>query len=268
MRGRGRKTLPQDAGGTAQNAGSSARWRSFRPGRAGKCVSSGQHCDDGFAQNRFSCRPWTFAQKADIQRPCFQAFCDGAVESSRSVNCTSGKRSRYLRIAAGKRVSITEGGVPTVICPVSPRPARRVRSMASSKSRRIRRASSNRTPPASVNVVLRGCRIKTEYPSAPSSFWICCVSGGCAIPRRTAARPKCSSSATATKVSELPQIDIEVISFNHILNIRHIERRGISSGHDPNRQVSATELPDRPSMMVQSGERLRYLTDQLGPELS
>ena len=48
------------------------------------------------------------------------------VDISRSANRTAGKRSRYLRMTAGRRVNITDGGVPTVSWPVSPRPARRV----------------------------------------------------------------------------------------------------------------------------------------------
>jgi hypothetical protein len=45
----------------------------------------------------------------------------------------------------------------------------------------------------------REVRFSSGVPSSASSRRICCDSGGCAMCSRAAARPKCSSSATATK---------------------------------------------------------------------
>jgi NAD(P)-dependent dehydrogenase (short-subunit alcohol dehydrogenase family) len=55
------------------------------------------------------------------------------------------------------------------------------------------------TEPASVSATERLVRISRSAPSRRSSCRIARDSGGCAIPSRSAARPKCSSSATATK---------------------------------------------------------------------
>ncbi|KVC84100.1 hypothetical protein WI75_05400 [Burkholderia ubonensis] len=59
---------------------------------------------------------------------------------------------------------------------------------------------------ASISIIrfrLRWCemllRSSSAMPSACSSSWICRLSGGCVMKSRCAARPKCSSSATATK---------------------------------------------------------------------
>ena len=61
-------------------------------------------------------------------------------------------------------------------------------------------APASGTPrPALVSRTERVLRSKSWTPSSFSSCRICWLSGGCAICSRLAARPKCSSSATATK---------------------------------------------------------------------
>src|SRR4051812_20492280 len=65
--------------------------------------------------------------------------------------------------------------------------------------RRIRRDSSSITLPASVSDTLRCVRSRRRTPSSSSSLRICSLTAGCATCRRSAARRKCSSSATATK---------------------------------------------------------------------
>jgi hypothetical protein len=61
------------------------------------------------------------------------------------------------------------------------------------------RASSRNCAPASVSAMPRGSRRKSGVPISRSSCWICWLSGGWPMPRRAAARVKCSSSATAVK---------------------------------------------------------------------
>src|SRR4051794_13152416 len=53
--------------------------------------------------------------------------------------------------------------------------------------------------PDSVMESLRCVRLKSRTPSSSSSLRICSLTAGCATCRRSAARRKCSSSATATK---------------------------------------------------------------------
>ncbi len=79
------------------------------------------------------------------------------------------------------------------------RAARRVRRSAASTASRAARPSRSSTDPASVSVTARLVRSSSATPSRRSSCRIARDSGGCAIPSRCAARPKCSSSATATK---------------------------------------------------------------------
>jgi hypothetical protein len=53
--------------------------------------------------------------------------------------------------------------------------------------------------PASVKATPRPARANSFRPSSASNALICCVSGGCAIPRRSAARWMCISSAATQK---------------------------------------------------------------------
>ncbi len=61
------------------------------------------------------------------------------------------------------------------------------------------RASRSSTSPAAVSLTCRVVRTSSATPSCRSRSRIARDSGGCAMPSREAARPKCSSSATATK---------------------------------------------------------------------
>ena len=61
------------------------------------------------------------------------------------------------------------------------------------------RARSSSTSPAGASSTLRVVRYSSGSPSSASKRRICCESGGWAMWSRSAARPKCRSSATATK---------------------------------------------------------------------
>ena len=82
--------------------------------------------------------------------------------------------------------------------PRVPEETRRARSGAASARASIRRASRRNASPAGVSATRRLSRSSSCAPTAASSFWIWRLSGGCVIRSRAAARPKCSSSATAT----------------------------------------------------------------------
>jgi hypothetical protein len=77
--------------------------------------------------------------------------------------------------------------------------ARRARRSAAVSAVSALRPSLSRTSPAGVNVTERLVRSNSRTPILRSSRWMVLDSGGCAIPSRLAARPKFSSSATATK---------------------------------------------------------------------
>src|SRR5919106_1419936 len=74
-----------------------------------------------------------------------------------------------------------------------------IRGASSASCCSTRRASSSMAFPASVSETLRWVRSKSFTPSSSSSLRICSLTAGCATWRRSAARRKCSSSATATK---------------------------------------------------------------------
>lgn len=83
--------------------------------------------------------------------------------------------------------------------PLAPSEIRRAVSGALSASTSSRRASMRNASPAGESATRRRSRSSSRAPTARSSFWICRLSGGWVMDRRSAARPKCSSSATATK---------------------------------------------------------------------
>ena len=99
----------------------------------------------------------------------------------------------------GTPESVLPSASPIRTMPSSPRPARLPTATARSACASVRRASSRKTAPAGVSATERGPRDNSWALNAASSAWICVLKDGCAIPNRSAARPKCSSSASATK---------------------------------------------------------------------
>src|SRR4051812_10774997 len=77
--------------------------------------------------------------------------------------------------------------------------ARRASSTANSTSASALRARASSATPAGVSSTRRVVRTNSTSPSWRSSSRIARDSGDCDMCRRSAARPKCSSSATATK---------------------------------------------------------------------
>ncbi|MOA42909.1 hypothetical protein D3C78_1650040 [compost metagenome] len=88
---------------------------------------------------------------------------------------------------------------PTFSSPSSPWRARRATSTALSNWASTARASGRNSSPTVLSATRRLVRSNRQTPSSSSSAWICWLSGGWEMPSRAAARPKCSSSATATK---------------------------------------------------------------------
>ncbi len=81
--------------------------------------------------------------------------------------------------------------------PVVPLPAAETAISAIRHASRISRAGSSSASPAAVSRTVRVLRSNNGEPSCFSNCLIVRLSGGCAIRSRCAARPKCSSSATA-----------------------------------------------------------------------
>ena len=83
--------------------------------------------------------------------------------------------------------------------PCRPEAMRRAVTGALFASAMSLRASSRKARPAAVSSTRRLSRSRSSAPTVFSSFWIWRLSGGWVMLRRSAARPKCSSSATAMK---------------------------------------------------------------------
>lgn len=91
---------------------------------------------------------------------------------------------------------------------------------ADGRGGRVERPSCCRISPAPVRDIPRRLRSSSAPPRRRSSCWIARDSGGWAMPRRSAARPKCSSSATT--------VDFLVQSVNPC-ELREGERSGLEA---------------------------------------
>ena len=116
------------------------------------------------------------------------------------VEVDVGQRARQLVEQPAERAVGRRGGeadahdaARTRTRPAGPAPARRRRGTAAGGPR-------PGTPPRRRSASTRRLSRSSSWaPTTRSSFWICRLSGGWVIFSRAAARPKCSSSATATK---------------------------------------------------------------------
>ena len=134
---------------------------------------------------------------ASISPRANASSCTSPVASINS-SCTRGCASRNTRTQAGKRSNPTVETKAKRSRPASPSAlARAYAGKAPARASRLR-ASGSSAAPAGVSCTLRLVRSNSRKPSADSSSAMACVSGGWVMLRRRAARPKCSSSATAT----------------------------------------------------------------------
>ncbi len=116
--------------------------------------------------------------------------------------------------------------------PSMPWATRRVWATPSSSDCTVRRAVSRKAAPAGVNATLRGVRSNNGAPTAPSSLRMAWLSGGCAMCSRSAARLKCSSSATAmncwsrrVSITETPDLlNAGIEGVQHTKSLRCPER--------------------------------------------
>ncbi len=107
--------------------------------------------------------------------------------------------SLKARIAAGSSRRMPAVTKPTRSGSRAPPPAARAAETACSNCCTALRASPSSAAPALVSAVPRAERSNSVSPIHASSRLIDWLSGGCSMFRRWAARPKCSSSATAMK---------------------------------------------------------------------
>ncbi|MDQ0862688.1 hypothetical protein QF036_000269 [Arthrobacter globiformis] len=121
--------------------------------------------------------------------------------SSRSTKDTRGIFSAARRSISGSALWPAIAVYPTVMVPACPDETRRTSKSVLMHMSRICRARGSSVAPAAVSSTFRLVRPKSCAPSFFSSIWIWRLSGGCVMLSRSAAAPKCSSSATATNAS-------------------------------------------------------------------
>ncbi len=88
--------------------------------------------------------------------------------------------------------------MPIASSPRSPRANASAVAAAAPAAATAARAGSSIAAPASVSATWARVRVNSRTPACSSSRAICWLSAGCVTCSRSAARPKCSSSATAT----------------------------------------------------------------------
>src|ERR1700733_4257204 len=116
-----------------------------------------------------------------------------------TLTSTPGCARRYAATSATQLPYVAVPITPTSSLPNSPSPASRTTEYAVSRRSSTARASVTNCRPASVRWTDCRSRSNSATPSSSSSFLICWLSGGCAMPSCAAARLKCSESATARK---------------------------------------------------------------------
>jgi hypothetical protein len=104
-------------------------------------------------------------------------------------------------IRYGARVREAGGVMPSRMVPASPLTIRRTSASAAATSSRITLDRASSAAPAVVITTVRVVRVNSGAPSSRSRRRISSLSVGAARCSRSAARPKCSSVATATKAS-------------------------------------------------------------------
>lgn len=108
-----------------------------------------------------------------------------------------GRRDRTTRASRATRSCVDTPANAIRTSPVSPSPADRTTASARRKAARTSFAGSTRAWPPVVRLTDRVLRSNSWMPNSRSSCLIVRLSGGWAMCSRSAARPKCSSSATA-----------------------------------------------------------------------
>ena len=121
------------------------------------------------------------------------------VSISRTETTTSGRLAWKLRTMGGRISNMPLVTHPMVISARLPERSSRASASTPRDASSSRRRAGSRISPSGVGRVPWRERSSRRTPRPRSRAWICAVSGGCDMPRRAAARPKCPSSTTARK---------------------------------------------------------------------
>ena len=136
-----------------------------------------------------------------------------ALLASCRISSTCGNAFREAATRRGRLPKAAMAVNPILSDPDFPNATRFASSVALSRSWRMCRASGRKIWPAGVSLTDRLVRSSNFTASTCSRIWICRLNGGCDMFMRSAARPKCISSATVTKqrnrltsnISRIPQ---------------------------------------------------------------
>jgi len=122
-----------------------------------------------------------------------------ALLASCRISSTCGNTFREAATRRGRLPKAAMAVNPILSDPNFPNATRFASSVALSMSWRMCRASGRKIWPAGVSLTDRLVRSSNFTASTCSRIWICRLNGGCDMFMRSAARPKCLSSATVTK---------------------------------------------------------------------
>ena len=122
-----------------------------------------------------------------------------ALLASCRISSTCGNAFREAATRRGRLPKAAMAVNPILRDPDFPNATRFSSSVALSMSWRMCRASGRKIWPAGVSLTDRLVRSSSFTASTCSRIWICRLNGGCDMFMRSAARPKCLSSATVTK---------------------------------------------------------------------
>lgn len=152
------------------------------------------------------------------KRTLYRPSSSSAVEPSRSSQSTSAPLRCRSPMARGRSSSATASTHPSRIRRLEDS----VANFARRPSHRDRMvvASASTSLPAGVRTTRRAERSNRDVPSALSSALTCLVTGGCVICSCSAARPKCSSFATATKTRNCCHVTSMPWKVSALLNSR------------------------------------------------
>ena len=153
---------------------------------------------------------------ADASGPTVATDRSPVTSSCRSMS-TSGMISEISSSRGPRMLKPLAAVKPTRSMPDRPVAIRRA-VMGARVARAIsRRASSRNASPAGVSWTFRLSRSRSSVPMVFSSFWICRLRGGCVILSRSAALPKCSSSATAMNPASWSNVNMMPSGYHSML---------------------------------------------------
>ncbi len=182
-----------------------ARSDSATAGRPASRCSGRSPTSSGSAQNTSLAVPSGAGISPQVMATSIRSETSASVSPGSHIRCTStvtwGAWSANRPIRWGASTAAPSGVIPTRTVPASPPATRRTAARAAVTSSRMTFDRASSSLPALVSATRRVVRVNRGVPSSRSRRRISSLSVGATRCSRSAARPKCSSVATATNAS-------------------------------------------------------------------